>query len=433
MKCWKSCVLLLVGVAMLTACSSGGGSDDNSGTTASSDPTVFYTHTAIFKNHTAVYTWGGNESGQLGINSYDYKNVPVRSLVRFVDYTGVGGVSVGSNHTLAFQKYRTVRAWGFNRYGQLGNGFNSNGQTPNSPVPVIVRKKGLNEPLSGVVGVAAGGYHSLAVDSDGKVWSWGNFSNGQLGRGVINNTFVNFSSQVADSIPIPVNGSPFSSITAIAAGGSHSLALDSNGTVWSWGYNGYGQLGNATTLGMNGYYPTVLSLQNITKIAAGGSHSLALDTSGNVWSWGYNHFGQLGDGTTTDKSTPVKVKTPSSTDLAGITMIAAGLSHSLAYDATSEKLYVWGMNRYGQLGKDPSSSSQLPETRTPYEPYAVEIPNFSLKAVTGSLPETLTAAGYHSHAMKTDGSWWSWGNNSSGQLGNGTTTDSWSPVRVIGF
>lgn len=431
MHYWKFSLLLLAGV-MLSACSSGGGDDTDETMTASSDPTNFYTHTAVFQNNTTVWTWGSNESGQLGNGTTSRSSIPVLAA-RFGNYSAGNGVATGTNHTLAFQKYSTIRAWGFNRYGQLGNGLTADGQTPNSKVPVAVRKKGSPSSLSGVTAVAAGGYFSLAVDRDGYVWSWGNNAYGQLGRQpyIANSVFVAMSSQTADKVQTEVqtsvNGSPITGVISVAAGGGHSLALKGDGTVLAWGYNGYGQTGDAATIKSNTVYPFIVTFSDpprldvrIVKIAAGGSHSLALDSDGYIWGWGYNYFGQLGNGKSganVYSAVPEKIPTlqidPSS-------LIATGLEHSLAYDPVSDTLYAWGFNLYGQLGNGTTVNSSVP----------VVIDNFSLKILDGTLPASLVASGHHSHARKTDGSWWSWGDNVSGQLGNGSWTNSAVPVAV---
>jgi len=430
MKRWKLSLLLLAGIAMLSACGSGGTST-NSSNTASSDPSVFYPHTAVFLNNTTLYVWGGNESGQLGNGGTTYSSIPVR-VARFANYSAGNGVSTGSNHTLAFQKYSTIRSWGFNRYGQLGDGVTADGQTPNRLLPVTVRKRGSKSSLSGVVAVAAGGYYSLALDRNSDVWSWGNNFYGQLGRypRIVNSVFQALSSQTADRVQTDVNGSPFTGIISIAAGGSHSLALDVDGNVWAWGYNGFGQVGDGSTTKSNRLYPVKVIDVNgtalrIVKIAAGGSHSLALDSDGHVWSWGYNYFGQLGNGLSGDNvysATPAKISIPAP-GLDSSALIAAGVDHSLAYDPVNDILYVWGFNLYGQLGTGNTLNSNVP----------VAIINFKQRFMTGTLPQYLSATGHSSYIGRFDGPWLSWGDNSTGQLGNGSTVNSSTPQRVKGF
>jgi len=144
-------------------------------------------------------------------------------------------------------------------------------------------------------------------------------------------------------------------ITAIAGGGTHSLALKNDGTVWAWGYNGYGQLGNGGTYTTSNVPVQASGLTGgITAIMGGHHHSLALKNDGTVWAWGYNYYGQLGNGTNTNSNVPVRVS-----GLAGITKIAGGGLHSLALknDGT---VWAWGYNYYGQLGNGIYSASNVP-------------------------------------------------------------------------
>jgi alpha-tubulin suppressor-like RCC1 family protein len=425
---WKSYLLLVAVTALLSAC--GGGNNSNSSMTATSDPLSFYQHTAVFVNNTTLYVWGANESGQIGNGTTSNSSVPVLAT-RFANYSAGNGVAIGSNHTLAFQKYSTVRAWGFNRYGQLGNGLTADNQTPNSSVPVTVRKWGSRASLSGVTAVAAGGYFSLALDRNGTVWSWGKNDHGQLGRLSNQNTFGNYSSQMADKVIVAAASSPLTGVTAIAAGAAHALALKNDGTVWGWGYNEWGQVGDGSPHDRpNHFFPVLLPFVDsppravtIAKIAAGNSHSLALDSDGYIWAWGYNYFGQLGNnlhGENVYSETPIRIP---GIQLTSAALIAAGASHSLAYDPVNDILYTWGCNVFGQLGDGTTSNRYTP----------VAINGFTLKVLNGTLPASISASWDHSHARKTDGSWWSWGENSVGQLGIGNQTNQFSPVRVRGM
>jgi alpha-tubulin suppressor-like RCC1 family protein len=200
----------------------------------------------------------------------------------------------------------TVWAWGDNQYGELGNGTNTN-----SNIPVKVSLP------SGVTinDIAAGDWHSLALASNGTVWAWGDNQYGELGNG----TTTNSATPALVSLPSGVT------ITNIAGGYYDSLALASNGTVWAWGDNQYGELGNGTTT--NNAIPVQFSASSLPKgvtisnIAAGGVHSLALASNGTVWAWGYNGDGRLGNGTDTDSNIPVQVSVPGGVT---ITNIAGG-------------------------------------------------------------------------------------------------------------
>jgi hypothetical protein len=191
------------------------------------------------------------------------------------------------------------------------------------------------------VAVAAGNSFSLLLTRDGTVWSAGINTLGQLGHGSIDSQ-----ESVAPVAGLASGG--ISSGVAIAAGSNHALALKSDGTVWAWGANDSGQLGNGCTIGSNcstSSTPVQVSgLTNVVAIAAGGSHSLALKSDGTVWAWGLNSNGQLGNNSTTSSSTPVQV-----TGLPFITQIAAGQLDSQAIDRSGD-LYGWGANGNGQLG-----------------------------------------------------------------------------------
>jgi alpha-tubulin suppressor-like RCC1 family protein len=280
-----------------------------------------------------------------------------------------------------------VQSWGDNASGDLGDGL-----TPPSSTPVAVSK------LSGVIAVAAGGDHSLALLSNGTVEAWGSNAYGELGDG----------STTASSTPVAVSG--LSGVTAIAAGGSHSLALLSNGTVEAWGQNNNGELGNGATADSS--TPVAVSgLSGVTAVAAGDNHSLALLSNGTVVAWGQGGIGQLGDGTTSDSATPVAVS-----GLSGVTAIAAGAADSVAL-LTGGTVETWGDNDNGELG----NGSTLPSSSTPV-------------AVSGLSGVTAIAAGdYHDLAVLSNGTVDGWGYNDAGQLGNASTTSSSTPVAVSGL
>lgn len=225
-------------------------------------------------------------------------------------------IAAGWRHSLALDANGNVWAWGFNGYGQLGDGT-----TISSATPVQVQFPA----AIAITAIAAGYDHSLALDTYGRVWTWGDNIDGQLGDGTTTNS----------STPVMVlssSGSLLSGVTAIAGGGIHSLALDTNGNVWAWGANFYGALGNGSadfiphpTPSPVGGLPVI-----VVAIAGGGYHSLALDSTGQVWAWGWNSSGQLGDGTTIDRYMPVQVMTASANPFSGVSQIAAGTEHSLA-------------------------------------------------------------------------------------------------------
>ncbi|SPE52188.1 hypothetical protein SBV1_1460008 [Verrucomicrobia bacterium] len=267
----------------------------------------------------AVYVTGGFDTagGQ-----------PAAGIARWVTSTdtmqcGVAGqLSAGGYHTLAAKSTGTAWAWGANVFGGLGDGTTTERLTP-------VQVKNLAE----VSAVSAGFGHSLALNYDGTVCAWGYNSNGQLGDG----TTVN------KTVPVRVPG--LTNVVAISAACASSYALRNDGTVWAWGNNSFGELGDGTTT--QRLSPVVVpSLVGVTNIGSGcwAYHCLAICSNGTVWAWGWNNCGQLGDGTTYNRSTPVQV-----TNLPAATAVAAGGYHSLAL-TTGGAVWAWGTNGYGQLG-----------------------------------------------------------------------------------
>lgn len=282
--------------------------------------------------------WGENGSGQVGDGTTAYKPVPVAVS----GLTEVKEVSSGGDHTLALMKNGTVRAWGDNSCGQLGNG-----STTSSSTPVTV------EGVSEVVAVAAGDGYSLALLSNGTIKAWGCNGSGQLGDGTTS----------ASSTPVSVSG--VSNATAIAAAYDHALAVVGEGSVVAWGHNSFGDLGSGSYTESSDVPVSVSGLTEASAVAAGGSFSLALLKGGTVESWGDNQFGELGTGNAggphsclhtafefgcTD--TPVEVS-----GLSNVASIAAGEDSALAL-LKSGSVKAWGANYYGQLGTGSESGPE---------------------------------------------------------------------------
>src|SRR5579883_2553145 len=243
----------------------------------------------------AGWGWGSNGSGQLGPSAPPISStnaVPIGNSL-----PAVTAMAAGGSHSLALGSDGTVWAWGDNEFGELGNGTTSN--TPNTTAVPVTGIGGT------VTAIAVGGFFSLALTSNGTVWAWGDNSWGQLGNGstsATNPTIVQVL-KAPSSCGINQGACPLTGITAIAAGRYHSLALDSSGNVWAWGYNGDGELGTSNSATPNSTVAIQVSgLSGVTAIAAGGQHNLAL-AGGAVWAWGYNHSLQLGR-TTTNASDP---------------------------------------------------------------------------------------------------------------------------------
>ncbi|MBI5912998.1 hypothetical protein HY839_00990 [Candidatus Azambacteria bacterium] len=354
-------------------------------------------------------------------------------------------ISAGGSHSLALKSDGTVWGWGWNGFGQLGNGT-----TISQSIPVQSKKYDGTH-INNIVAISAGLAHSLALKSDGTVWAWGRGNSGQLGNG----TLI-FYDGLAKQVP------GLNNIAAIAAGGNYSLALKSDGTVWGWGANYYGQLGDGTTTQQ--LTPIqVYGLTGIVALAAGDYHSLALKSDGTVWGWGYNFVGQLGDGTAATRLIPVQVKGLGGTGfLTDVIAITTGQNHSLALKS-DRTLWGWGRNDFGQLGDGTTNHRYTPiqstligitviSAKTDYS-FALKSDgtvwgwglNFGYLGIgTNSYRETLpvqviglteitalaTGSG-HSLALKSDGTVWGWGENSWGQIGDGTAATRLIPVQVL--
>lgn len=303
-------------------------------------------HSLALKSDGTVWAWGDNAKGQLGDGSTTQRPTPVQVS----GLSGVVGISAGANHSLAVKSDGTVWAWGDNAVGQLGDGSATTRLVPvRSGRPLVAGQLGLTD----VVAVAAGANHSLALKSDGTVWATGDETYGQLGRGYLgghSRSWIQAGPQVEGII---FGQEPLSAVVGIAAGGNHSAAVKSDGTVWGWGSNGSGEIGNGSTADAS--WPVQASgVSGASAVAAGASHTLALKTDGTTVAWGANGSGQLGNGTTTNSSVATPV-----TALSGASALAAGSAHTLALVGGGQAL-GWGANGGGQLGTANTSASLRP-------------------------------------------------------------------------
>ena len=350
----------------------------------------------------AVYCWGRNVDGRIG----DGGNSPRTAAVP-VDTGGVLAglrmtrLSSGGTNTCALSSAGRAYCWGAGSSGQLGDG-----DTVRRTSPVAVDTGGV---LSGVrlTRISAGWLHACALSATGRAYCWGKGSGGRLGDGAT----------VSRTSPVPVHmgGVP---LVEISAGRGHTCAVSPVGGVYCWGAGSSGQLGNGRT----GRAPVpapvdpggALSGVTITQIAAGADHTCALSSSGAAYCWGRNTSGQLGDGDTINRASPVAVDTSGALSGVTITQIAAGADHTCAL-SSSGAVYCWGRNTSGQLGDG--------ETINRASPIAVD----TGAALPGVPLRGITAGNNHSCAASATVVY-CWGLNSSGQLGDGSTTDRTGPV-----
>lgn len=275
-------------------------------------------HSVFLKNDGTVWASGKIDYGQLGDGTLVNKITPVQ----VVGLTGITAISAGGEHTLFLKNDGTVWGVGYNVHGQLGDLSLVNKTTP-------VQVSG----LSGITAIAAGTFHSLFLKNDGTVWAVGRSNYGQLGNGGTSHY---------NSTPIQVPG--MTGIDAITAGGSFSVFLKSNGTVWTTGENSYGQIGDGTISTVRNTPVEIPSFTGVIDVEAGTHHLLFLKNDATVWAVGHNSSGGLGDGTIVHKSSPVQV-----IGLTGITKIAAGSFHSL-FVKNNGTFWATGSNSTAQLG-----------------------------------------------------------------------------------
>jgi alpha-tubulin suppressor-like RCC1 family protein len=346
-------------------------------------------------NGGAVACWGNNDIGQLGDGTTTNSSKPVEvvGLANRIIAIAAGGsrlaTSGQSGHSCAITVDGAALCWGANYDGQLGNRSDVSSSTP---VGVV----GLT---TGVVGIAAGDFHTCALTTKGTVRCWGDNASGQLGSGLA----------TGRSVPIEVVGLS-SGVTAITGGEYHTCAITTDTAVWCWGFNRVRQLGDGSTIDRR--TPVEVSgLRGAVAITAGLYHTCALTRSGSVLCWGGNEGGQLGDGTQNDSGTPVAVK-----GLDGVVAIAGGGVHTCALTFAGG-VKCWGVNAYHQLGNGPTTFNS-------WVPVQVQ------GLVTGV--DSIGAGDVHTCAHLGDRIE-CWGSNGSGELGNGRTEEAGTPVDVMGL
>ena len=371
-----------------------------------------------------VRTWGDNRSGQLGDGtSGGFATAPVQVVdpsdpTGFL--TGVAAISAWGRHTVSLMGDGTLRAFGENGDGQIGDGTSANIRT----TPVAVADP--SDPtgfLTGVAAIAAGGYQTMALLGDGTVRAWGNNYYGEVGDGTPLDRSL--PTQVID--PSDPTGN-LTNVSAIGCGAWHCMAVTPGGNVRPWGRNWEGQIGDGSIL----YFTTPIQvldpadptgyLQIATGLGTGWNHSIALLDDRTVRTWGSNRSGNLGDGTDIDRATLVQVQDPADPTgcLPGVGVVAGGGNRTcgLLHDGT---LRGWGYGAYGGLG-DGSTATRW----TPVQVVDLPDPTGFLTGV-----EAVAPGSYHTAVLIRDGTVRIWGYNDSGQLGDGTNTDSLVPVQVI--
>ncbi|WP_445342387.1 RCC1 domain-containing protein [Bifidobacterium sp. ESL0827] len=356
-----------------------------------------------------AYAWGNNQYGQLGQDPDKTPTQKTPARVPLPDGVAAGftytQVAAGGAHVLAIGSDQTVYAWGANDHGQLGD--NTTGHSKPQPV------RGTDGQPFKAVQVSAGAYDSAAIDPQGRVYTWGSEGN---------NRYIYSTSKPTPTLARDPDGSGQGlQAVQVAVKWGFIMALGTDGSVYTWGYNNYGQLGNGQSTGDgNATYAAdparVPDPKDASKtfkaaqISAGGFHALAISQDGTAWAWGYNDYGQLGDGTEISRTTPTQVGNPTdSSQPFQVAQISAGVIHSLAIDK-SGAAWAWGRNTNGQLGDNTTSNQPTPTRVSP--------PAGQGSAGTRLVTARINAGRGHSLAIGQDGNTYAWGDNQYGQLGN---------------
>ena len=363
-----------------------------------------------------AYAWGSNQHGQLGQGTAG--STPQKTPARVPLPDGVASgftytqAVAGGYHVLAVGSDGIVYAWGANDHGQLGNG-SVDTQNRSKPQPV----KGADGQPFKAVQVSAGAYDSAAISPDGRVYTWGSENN--------NFTAYSTSKPTPTLAKDPDGSGQGLHAVRVSLGWSFIMAMDADGNVYTWGYNNYGQFGNGTATGV---YSTTYAADparvpdpkdtskafKAAQVSAGANHALAISQDGAAWTWGYNDLGQLGDGSTTSRPTPEQIQDPANPGQAfQAAWVSAGVHHSLAVDRNGAA-WAWGDDGYGQLGDNAAGNRCTPTRVSP--------PAGQGKAGTGLAAIRISAGRNHSLAVGQDGNAYAWGDNDYGQLGTGNDT-----------
>jgi alpha-tubulin suppressor-like RCC1 family protein len=332
-----------------------------------------------------LWVWGLGTSGHLGTNDVTNRSTPVTT---FAGGTNWKQVSSGAFHTAAIKTDGTLWTWGLGIFGHLGTN-----DTTQRNTPVTTFAGGTNWKQ-----VSSGAIHTAAIKTDGTLWTWGSGVDGQLG--------TNDTTQRNTPVTTFAGGTNWKQV---GSGVFHTAAIKTDGTLWTWGYGIDGQLGTNDTTARSTPVTTFAGGSSWKQVSGGFTHTAAIKTDGTLWTWGYGIDGQLGTNDTTQRNTPV-------TTFAGGSswkQVSSGGAHTAAIK-TDGTLWTWGQGTSGQLGNNDTTNRSTPVT-----------------TFAGGTNWKQVSGGSHTAAIKTDGTLWTWGYGIDGQLGNNDTTNKSTPVTTF--
>ena len=369
--------------------SSGSGSGENipgGGFVSNGDVVSIATgssHSAAVTKDGTLYMWGANNNHCLGDNVTTTAHSPIKvsGSNSLIPENSVKSVSLGYQHTAVILTDGSLYTWGYNNCGQLGNG-----NTGSTYLPQKI--------MENVKSVSLSYSHSAAITTDGSLYMWGSNDNGQLGNGTTNNS----------SSPIKI----MDNVKSVSLGYAHSAAVTEDGVLYVWGFGTHGQIGN-NTYSDNYRAHTELSpvkiMENVASVSLGNHHSAAITTDSNLYVWGYNYNGEIGDGTTTRRAYPVKIAN-------NIAKVSLGRETTFAF-TNDGALYGWGYNYHGQLGNGTTTN--------------VSVPQKIMSDVVMAAPSVL---GAYTAILTSGGDVYTCGHNAQGQLGTGTTDNCYTLTKI---
>jgi hypothetical protein len=347
-------------------------------------------HNLAVRDDGTLWTWGRCNYGQLGYGTLLFSENPLQVQEGPEVAGSWTDISAGGWHSVGIAGDGVLYVWGDNTYGQLGIGEITDKHTPVEE----------STEAGNWESVSAGGKHTVAINGDGELWAFGDNTWGQLG----------YPTYGTPGIIPDQESTEAGDWESVATGFEYTVAIKDNGTLWSWGRNQYGQLGNDTTTNSNTPVQESTGVANWASAASGGWHTVAINDAGELYAWGRNDHRQLGDGTLDNSDTPIHVNT----DMHW-TAASAADNHTAAI-AADGTLWSWGHNLYGQLGDGNTTDTPAGVTR--------------VQEITNNTWLSVSVSDYHTAAIDTTGHLWAWGLNNHGQLGNDTTTNSDTPVQV---